>query len=99
MKVTGIIVEVGKAREGISQGSGKAWRARPLSILIPYYNDKGEEKYDNVVADYFGEISDDDFAAAIAQQTRFTMTIGFSTSLWNGRRYQNAQVWNIQLPL
>ncbi|MBR4338909.1 MAG: hypothetical protein IKP91_11855 [Bacteroidaceae bacterium] len=99
MKVTGIIAEVGKAREGVSQSTGKAWRARPLSILIPYFNDKGEERYDNVVADYYGDLSDDDLQAAIAQQTRFHMTIGFSTSVWNGRRYTNANVFNIQLPM
>lgn len=95
MQLIGILVEVGKATEGISQKTGKPWVCRTLSFLVPFYNARGEEKYDNIVADYFADTSNDDLEAFVAHRTTLSFTVSFTTREYNGRRYQEARVFNL----
>ena len=99
MKVKGFIAEVGRTTSGTGKESGKEWTCRELSLLLPYFNDKGEEKFDNVVADYFGDTPDCDLQTMIDERTPLMFTVGFSTRTYNGRRYQTARLWNITLPV
>lgn len=95
MKLTGKLVEVGNATSGVSKATGKPWVCRTLSFLVPFYNAKGEEKFDNIVADFFGETSDEELKSYIAMETSLSFTIAFSTRLYNGRRYQEARVFDL----
>ena len=95
MQLTGKLVEVGNASSGISKSTGKPWVCRTLSFLVPFYNVKGEEKFDNIVADFFGETSDEELKSYIAMQTTLTFNVAFSTREYNGRRYQEARVFNL----
>ena len=62
---------------------------------MPFYTDRGEEKYDNIVADYFGEATDDELLYMVNNRTKLNYTVAFSTHTHNGRRYQSARVWNL----
>jgi hypothetical protein len=95
MKLQGYLSEVGPSQTGISQASGKEWTRRSLSLLVPYFTDRGEEKYDNIVADYFGEATDTELNEMAAQRWQLTFTVGFTTHTYNGRRFQSARVWNL----
>lgn len=95
MQLTGKLVEVGNATTGISKTTGNPWVCRTLSFLVPFYNVKGDEKYDNIVADFFGETSDEELKSYISMGTTLTFNIAFSTREYNGRRYQEARVFNL----
>ena len=95
MKFKGIIAESGEPHSGTNQQTGKAWTRRQLSILIPFYNERGEEKYDNIVADYFGDMTDEEISQAIAMREKLNFIVVFSTHKYEGRRYQSARVSTI----
>lgn len=95
MKLSGLIAEVGTARTGMSQQTGKAWTCRALSLLVPYYTERGEAKYDNIVADYFGDTPDTELMAAVESRQPMNFTLAFTTRTYNGRRYQEVRVFNL----
>lgn len=99
MKLKGIIAEVGTPITGIGKESGKEWKRRTLSLLIPYYTERGEEKYDNIVADFFGDAENVDLTTCQDNKTLLQFTVSFTTYTYNGRRYQSARVWNLSLPV
>ncbi len=90
-----MISEVGRTTSGVVGATGKEWTCRELSLLIPYVTDSGETKYDNIVADYFGDATDGDLHAMIELRTRLSFFVNFSTRLYNGRRYMSARVWGL----
>jgi hypothetical protein len=95
MKLQGYLSEVGQHTSGINQATGKEWTCRALSFLVPYYTERGEEKYDNIVADYFGEATDEELIYMVNNRTKLNFTIAFSTRTHNDRRYQSARVLNL----
>ena len=95
MKLQGILAEVGRTTSGVNGTTGKEWTCRELSLLVPYTKDNGNTDYDNIVADYFGEASDNELQAMIAGKEKLNFTVQFSTRKYNDRRYQSARVWGL----
>ena len=95
MKLQGFIAEVGQPTFGTSQATGKEWACRPLSLLVPFHTERGEEKYDNIVADYFGDADDGLLNSYVQQRQLMHFTVSFTTRTHNGRRYQSARVFNL----
>lgn len=95
MKFQGIIAEVGEPHSGINKQTGKEWVCRTLSILIPYYNERGEERNDNIVADYFGDMTDAELRDCIDYKVKLNFIVVFSTRKYEKRRYQSARVYSI----
>lgn len=95
MQLIGKLVEFGKPFVGESKTTGKPWVRRTLSFLVPYYTSRGEEKYDNICADYFGDITEEVLISFVENQTTLSFTVSFNTREYNGRRYQEARVFNL----
>ena len=95
MKLQGYLSEVGPSQTGINQATGKEWTRRSLSLLVPYYTERGEEKYDNLVADYYGEATDEELLYMVNNRTKLNFTVAFTTHTYNGRRFQTERVWNL----
>ena len=99
MKLSGFIAEVGPAKTGVARATGKDWICRSLSLLIPFYTERGEERYDNIVADFFGDTPDAELRAMVDNKTPLTFNVAFSTHSYNGRRYQQANVFNLAVKM
>ena len=84
-----------RTTSGVNETTGKEWRCRELSLLTPYVTDHGETKYDNIIADYFGDASDSELAGMIEMKTKLTYFVNFSSRRYNDRRYMSARVWGL----
>lgn len=95
MKLQGFILEIGPLQSGVSQATGKEWSCRTLSLQVPYFTENGGVKFDNIAADYFGEVSDAELQQMVQEGTKLNFNVQFSTHKHNDRRYMSARVWNL----
>lgn len=93
MKLKGIIAEVGRTTEGVAQATGKQWVCRDLSLLVPYTKENGEVGYDNIVAGYFGDLTDAELREMVESKAILSFTVQFTTNKKDDRRFQCATVW------
>ena len=84
-----------RTTSGVNETTGKEWTCRELSLLVPYATDHGETKYDNIVADYFGNATDVELQEMIQLRTKLSFFVNFSSRRYNDRRYMSARMWGL----
>ncbi|MBQ2299599.1 MAG: hypothetical protein II278_09550 [Bacteroidaceae bacterium] len=100
MFVQGFIKKIGMPREWAT-GNGEKRLSYPCIISIPYVNDRGEAKNDEILAEH--TIGNDAYMEslqrAVQEGRRMEFQLGFAVKEWQGREFMNARLYNIQIML
>lgn len=100
MNVQGYISKIGQPREWKTQ-QGEKRQSYPLEIKVPYLNSKGEEKNDELIGEHVA--ANPEYIQKLQEQmekgTRMEFQLGFHIREWEGKRFQNIKIYNIQILL
>lgn len=73
----------------------------PVVIKIPYVNAKGDEYFDEIVADHTAANPEyvEKLKLAMQEGKRMNFRLGFSVRVYEGRKFQNSQLYDITIML
>jgi len=98
MNVQCFIKEIGMPREWTGRDN-KKMSSYPVILSIPYVNNKGEERADQIIAemvsandDYVGKLR-----SCIANETRVEAQVFLAVKEYNGKKFQTCRLGNIQI--
>lgn len=100
MNVQGFIKEIGVPREWNTQ-DGKKMFSYPIVMSLPFVDKNGTERSDEIIGemnagnpDYIQKLED-----LRVKNAKATFTLGFAVREYNGRKFQNTKIWDIQIML
>lgn len=100
MNVQGYISKIGVPRTWKTQ-QGEDRQSYPIEIKVPFINSKGEEKSDELIGEHVA--ANPDYIKRLQEQmekgTRMEFQLGFHIREWEGKRFQNIKIYNIQILL
>ena len=100
MNVQGYISKIGEPRKWKTQ-QGEERQSYPLEIKVPYLNSRGEEKTDELIGEHVA--ANPEYIQKLQEQmekgTRMEFQLGFHIREWEGKRFQNIKIYNIQILL
>ena len=98
MNIQGFIKEIGEPRSW-KTSEGKEMNSYPVVIEVPYIGKDGKERADEVIADHV--IGNPEYLAKLEQarqnRQRLEFSIGFNVREWQGKKFQNAKMFNVQI--
>lgn len=100
MNLQGFIKEIGSPRTWKNR-NGEDRMTYPVVIKIPYVNAKGDEYFDEIVADHTAANPEyvEKLKLAMQEGKRMNFRLGFSVRVYEGRKFQNSQLYDITIML
>jgi len=100
MNVQGFIKSIGVPREWDTR-EGRKMYSYPVEISIPYVAKDGTERSDEIIAEL--NAANPDYMEKIESlrkdQRRASFSLGFSVNEYQGKKYQRAKIWDVQILL
>lgn len=100
MNVQGFIKEIGVPREWDSR-EGQKMYSYPIVVSLPYIDKNGTERSDEIIGelnagnpDYIQKLKD-----LWMKNAKGTFSLGLAVREYNGRKFQNIKIWDIQIQL
>lgn len=100
MNVQGFIKEIGEPREWNSK-EGQKMYSYPIIMSLPYIDKNGAERSDEIIGEM--NAGNPDYIQKLeglrAKCAKATFTLGLAVREYNGRKFQNIKIWDIQIML
>lgn len=98
MNLKGYLKEIGVPRlwKNRDEEEMQTW---PLVLSVPFVDANGVEREDEIVADHTAINPEyiQRLQQAIERKERMEFQVSFATREYNGKRYQNIKLWNVQI--
>ena len=100
MNLQGFIKEIGSPRTWKNK-NGEDRTTYPVVIKIPYVNARGDEYFDEIVADHTAANPEyvEKLKLDMQEGKRMNFRLGFSVRVYEGRKFQNSQLYDITIML
>ena len=100
MNLQGYIKEIGTPREWKTQ-EGETRYSYPITISIPFVGSDGKERSDDIITDHVA--GNPEYIKKLKEEkskgTRMDFRVGFSLREYQGKQYQNARLYDVQILL
>lgn len=100
MNVQGFIKEIGAPREWETKEHTKMY-SYPVVITIPFVDKQGTQRSDEIVGEL--NAANPDYMEKIESlrkdQRRASFSLGLSVNEYQGKKYQRAKIWDVQILL
>lgn len=98
MHLQGFIKSIGEPRQWTTRND-EPRETYPVEIAVPYIDDRGTEREDSIIADL--DTGNPDYMKKLEDaknlKQRLDIRVGFSVREYNGKKFQNAKVWDVQI--
>lgn len=100
MNLQGFIKSIGTPREWKTKEGESRW-TYPVVITIPFIGTDGKERCDDILTDHTCGNPEymDKLHKAMEEHTRMDFRVGFSLREWEGKQFQNARLFDLQIML
>lgn len=100
MNLQGFIKEIGSPRTWKNR-NGEERQTYPVVIRIPYVNAKGDEYFDEIVADHTAANPEyiEKLKQSVLEGKKMNFRVGFSVRVYEGRKYQSTNLYDITILL